>query len=170
MRDEDPEKDRRRERYEVRDDDGPSDWIRTSGLMLPKHPRYQLRYTRMSSEETRFVPFPPDGENCTSAPSFFLSKSNPLRWASIWCLRGRRNSLHSVFTIKKQKLLRAGVLYNSRSANAREHSSPRSYLFHLTIPAICGILSKELIEPFHFPSSEVMRPFLLHHVLRSEIL
>ena len=71
-------KKRRRERYEVRDDDGPSDWIRTSGLMLPKHPRYQLRYTRMSSEETRFVPFPPDGENCTSAPSFFLSESNPL--------------------------------------------------------------------------------------------
>ena len=31
-----------------------------------------------SSEETRDLPFPPGGENCTSAPSFFLSKSNPL--------------------------------------------------------------------------------------------
>ncbi len=26
---------------------GPSDRVRTCGLMVPNHPRYQLRYTRM---------------------------------------------------------------------------------------------------------------------------
>ena len=58
----------------------------------PRPPRTRSQSTRAtncatpgySSEETRCVPFPPGGENCTSAPSFFLSKSNPLRWASIW--------------------------------------------------------------------------------------
>ena len=62
---------------------GPSDRIRTCGIVVPNHARYQLRYTRKSSEETRSVPFPPGGENCTCAPSFFLSKSDPLRWAPI---------------------------------------------------------------------------------------
>ena len=62
---------------------GPSDRIRTCGIVVPNHARYQLRYTRVSSEETRSVPFPPGGENCTCAPSFFLSKSDPLRWAPI---------------------------------------------------------------------------------------
>ena len=36
-----------------------------------------------SSEETRFLPLPPFGESFTFAPSFFLSKSKPLRRASI---------------------------------------------------------------------------------------
>ena len=63
---------------------GPSDRIRTCGIVVPNHARYQLRYTRMSSEETRSVPFPPGGENCTCAPSSFISKPDPLRWAPIW--------------------------------------------------------------------------------------
>ena len=28
---------------------GPSDWIRTSGILLPKQARYQLRYTRIQN-------------------------------------------------------------------------------------------------------------------------
>ena len=32
---------------------GPSGGIRTHGLMLPKHPRYQLRYTRSESGPAR---------------------------------------------------------------------------------------------------------------------
>ena len=68
---------------------GPSDRIRTCGIVVPNHARYQLRYTRAASEETRCVPFPPGGENCTSAPSFFLTQSNPLRWALIGGTRER---------------------------------------------------------------------------------
>ena len=32
---------------------GPSDRIRTCGLMVPNHPRYQLRYTRIKSRRRR---------------------------------------------------------------------------------------------------------------------
>ena len=40
------EKKRRRERYAVRDDAGPSGETRTRGLLLPKQAPYQLGYTR----------------------------------------------------------------------------------------------------------------------------
>ena len=35
---------------------GPSDRIRTCGILLPKQARYQLRYTRTSSEYARSIP------------------------------------------------------------------------------------------------------------------
>ena len=38
---------------------GPSDRIRTCGILLPKQARYQLRYTRSSSEWACCAP-PPD--------------------------------------------------------------------------------------------------------------
>ena len=59
---------------------------RHKGLKIP---RWQQRtgsspVTGTTSEGANTVPFPPCGENCTMlAPSSF-SKSNPLRWASIW--------------------------------------------------------------------------------------
>ena len=56
---------------------GPSDRIRTCGIVVPNHARYQLRYTRASRGLRK------RRESCISAPSFFLSESNPLRWASI---------------------------------------------------------------------------------------
>ena len=44
----------------------------------------RVRSPAPRQKETNTVPFPPCGENCTMlAPSSF-SKSNPLRWASIW--------------------------------------------------------------------------------------
>ncbi len=30
----------------LRRQNGPSDWVRTSGLVVPNHARYQLRHTR----------------------------------------------------------------------------------------------------------------------------
>ena len=38
--------------YGMISDVGPSDRIRTCGIVVPNHARYQLRYTRVSSEET----------------------------------------------------------------------------------------------------------------------
>ena len=56
---------------------GPSDWIRTSGLMLPKHPRYQLRYTRKSVRRN-LRPSVSAWRRKLHIRSFFLSRSNPL--------------------------------------------------------------------------------------------
>ena len=39
------------------DHDGPSDRIRTCGILLPKQARYQLRYTRLLSYSIRLVVF-----------------------------------------------------------------------------------------------------------------
>jgi hypothetical protein len=37
-----------------------------------------------SSKETRTAPLSPCGQKFRYAPSFFLSKPNPLRWALAW--------------------------------------------------------------------------------------
>ena len=40
---------------------GPSDRIRTCGILLPKQARYQLRYTRLSSDRAHSIPSPGTG-------------------------------------------------------------------------------------------------------------
>ena len=52
--------------------------------------RRRIIIRALSSEEARAVPFPLFA-SLHSAPSFFLSKSNPLCRASIWVLTGRGN-------------------------------------------------------------------------------
>ena len=72
-------------------------------------------------EETRSVPFPPFGENCTCAPSFFLSKSGPSCRASIWGT-GRRNSLRSVSILEeteKRFLQSLSIIHHSQRGSKR---------------------------------------------------
>ena len=42
--------------YQLQFQNGPSDRIRTCGIVVPNHARYQLRYTRRLSEEACSVP------------------------------------------------------------------------------------------------------------------
>ena len=43
-------------------EDGPSDRIRTCGILLPKQARYQLRYTRLFRYFIRLVVFSPKNQ------------------------------------------------------------------------------------------------------------
>ena len=51
---------------------GPSDWIRTSGIQLPKLARYQLRYTRITLCycTTSFLPFQADKAKKFDCPGY----------------------------------------------------------------------------------------------------
>ena len=136
--------------YGMISDVGPSDRIRTCGIVVPNHARYQLRYTRSSSEETRSVPFPPGGENCTCAPSFFLSKSDPLRWAPM-----RENGEKKLAPFRTHMAAKTanGLLpskpfyYTSRAHRKQEifgHARRRGAhgaFFSLMFPFSCVILS-----------------------------
>ena len=74
---------------------------------------WRKKRTAIASEEACSVPLPPDGESSTSAVSFFLSESRPLRWVAFRLIlekkenfqnrkckpcrhRVRRSQLHSV--------------------------------------------------------------------------
>ena len=47
-------------------EDGPSDRIRTCGILLPKQARYQLRYTRLFRYFIRLVVFSPKNKRPTN--------------------------------------------------------------------------------------------------------
>ena len=55
-------------------EDGPSDRIRTCGILLPKQARYQLRYTRLLSLFIRLVVFSQTRRDTNFAiPGYFFS-------------------------------------------------------------------------------------------------
>ena len=49
-------------------EDGPSDRIRTCGILLPKQARYQLRYTRLFRYFIRLVVFSPKTSALPTGP------------------------------------------------------------------------------------------------------
>ena len=63
-----------------------------------------------TSEETRCVPFPPGGENFTSAPSFFLSQREPAMLGFALEKGAGRNSLRSV-SLRFRPATKARLLY-----------------------------------------------------------
>ena len=63
---------------------GPSDRIRTCGILLPKQARYQLRYTRLFRYFIRLVVFSQSkrATNCATPRNiYFYLRCNPLRLA-----------------------------------------------------------------------------------------
>ena len=65
-------------------EDGPSDRIRTCGILLPKQARYQLRYTRLLSFLSGWAYSPKAGALPTAQPPrniYFYLRCNPLRLA-----------------------------------------------------------------------------------------
>ena len=65
-------------------EDGPSDRIRTCGILLPKQARYQLRYTRLFSFLSGWAYFPKPGAIPTSLyPDIHFSVMIPRRGVKI---------------------------------------------------------------------------------------
>ena len=65
-------------------EDGPSDRIRTCGILLPKQARYQLRYTRLFSFLSGWAYFPKPGAIPTSLyPDIHFSAMIPRRTVKI---------------------------------------------------------------------------------------
>ena len=98
--------------------------------MVPNHARYQLRYTRSSSEETRSIPFCAVCERAAKTAYPLLPSSSPNRSRSaglrFGLLRGRRNSLHSVLRglsvppRKKRRASSGGEYYTTAPAQTQE--------------------------------------------------
>ncbi len=89
--------------------------------MLPKHPRYRLRYTRMSSEETRCAPFPrfAKGPRKLRIRSFLLPlEIEPTALGSDFVFfHFRRNSLRYVSAVCERAAKTAHTLLPSSSPN-----------------------------------------------------
>ena len=123
---------------------GPSGATRTRGFHIPNVAPYQLGYTRISSEETRCITFPPYGENSISAPSFFLPELDPQSWAPIRKKREKKlAALRFRLTAKRPRSSELAY-YTSSAGGTQGNFLPAggASVFSLMFLYNCGILSK----------------------------
>ncbi len=96
------QKNRRKRRFSNKF--GPSDRIRTCGIVLPKHARYQLRYTRLFSffRASACIPKPPA---LPTAPHPEMNMKFCAEVANMWCeplFRGFCESSKTAFSLEHQ--------------------------------------------------------------------